>query len=131
MSDFICRAVLRDRVERGQNVHRIAAQSPGIHHHQMAQQRQTLTDFQHLGELFLILAHDHAGIRHLQQVFDLGRGGGRIDADGHRAQHACAKLGENPLLAVLADDGHMALFRQSQCCQTEREVPRMTLVVTP
>ena len=102
-----------------------------FNHDQVRQLRQARAHLEHLVELLLVFTHDDACVRCRKQVFDLRRRRGWVDAHRHGVDHPRPQLREHPFLAVLADDRHMAFFGQTQRSQTEREMPRVALVVTP
>jgi len=91
----------------------VVPQAGWIDDHQVGELGQARAHLQHLVDLLLIFADDHAGIGGLQQVLDLGRRRSRVDADRDGSDHAMPELREHPFLAVFADDGGVASLRQA------------------
>ncbi len=96
-----------------------AAQALHVEHDDLSQARRALAHGQDLVELLLVLHEQIFGVAVVDQVLDLRRRIGRVDAgrDPRRAQHA--EVAEQPFLVVVGQDGG-ALSR----LQPERDQPR-------
>jgi hypothetical protein len=73
--------------------------------HDVAQAGQALEERQHLVDVLLVLGDEERGAGVAQLVLDLGGGGSRVDAVGHRAGRLRAQVGDHPFLARVAHDG--------------------------
>ena len=101
------RMVAPERREFGQRQHhRIgeAAQALHVEHDDLLQGRAARTARQDLVELLLVLGEDHLGRGIVDQVFDLRRGVGRIDAGGDAAGAQDAHVGIDPFRHGVGDD---------------------------
>ena len=96
-----------------------AAQALHVEHDDLPQAGRALAHGQDLVELLLVLHEQVLGVAVVDQILDLRRRIGRIDAgrDARRAQHA--EIAEQPFLVVVGEDGG-ALAR----LQPERDEPR-------
>ena len=96
-----------------------AAQALHVEHHDLPQAGRAFAHRQDLVELLLVLHEQVFGVAVVDQVLDLGRRIGRVDAgrDARRAQHA--QVAEQPFLVVVGED-RRALAR----LQPERDEPR-------
>ena len=81
------------------------AQALHVEHDDLPQARRALAHGQDLVELLLVLHEQVLGVAVVDEILDLRRRVGRIDAGGDagRAQHA--KIAEQPLLVVVGQDG--------------------------
>jgi hypothetical protein len=72
----------------------------------VSQGRQPFADGERLVELLLVFGDQHDRRRVAEQVLDLGRRAGRVDADADRAEALDRQVGDHPLGPVLAVDRH-------------------------
>ena len=109
----------------------VMAQAFRVDYDNLLEQGQPGTHLQNLVHLFLILAHHHGGIGCCEQILHLGSRRGRIHPYRDCADHACTELREHPFLAVLADDGDVSPFAQSERGKPKSELARVFLVLLP
>ena len=99
--------VAPERHELGQRQHhRVAEAAQALHveHDDLLQCRAPRTARQDLVELLLILGEDHLGRGIVDQIFDLRRGVGRIDAGRNAAGAQDAHVGIDPFRHGVGDD---------------------------
>ena len=99
--------VLSQRHEFGQRQHhRVveAAQPLHVEHDDLLQRRAARAARQDLVELLFILGEDHPGRGIVDEIFDLGRGIGRIDSGRDAAGAENAHVGKDPFRDRVGDD---------------------------
>ena len=86
--------------------HRVgkAAQAFHVEHDDLLQRRTARTAGQELVELLLVLGKDHPGAGIIDEIFDLSRRVGRIDARGNAAGAQDAHIGKHPFRHRVGDD---------------------------
>jgi hypothetical protein len=88
-------------------------------------------DGQHLLELLLVLHEDHPGLGVVEEVEDLLRRGGGVDAAGGAAGGHDAERGVEPLGPVLAQHRHVLLGTEPEGDQARRHLADVLGVFTP
>jgi hypothetical protein len=93
----------------------------GIDDHHPLERREAVPDGEDLVDLLLVLGDQHLGPRVLQQVLDLGRRGGRVDADRDRPDALDPQVGQDPGRAVEAVDRHPVAGLDAERPQAEAD----------
>ena len=81
------------------------AQAFHVEHDDLLQMRRALAHGQDLVELLLVLHEQELGLAVVDQILDLRRRVGRVDAREMPAAHSTARSQNSPLLVVVGQDG--------------------------
>jgi hypothetical protein len=99
--------------------------------HDSSQERQIVDHFEDLVGLLLVLRHDKGGVGMPDDVFDLRRRAGGIDADAYRGSRHHGQLRVQPFPAILRKDRDLVPPGEPEGGQPQAEPPDVAKVVHP
>jgi len=126
-----------ERLELVEADHQLRCAGAGVgealpfHDDDPAQPRQPVARLEHLVALLLVLADDDLGVGMLEDVGDLDRRAGGIDADRDRAHQPGAELRQYPFDPVLRQHADVPALAQPGGAKAEADPDRTAVIVGP
>ncbi len=107
------------------------AQAFHVEHDDLLQVRRALAHGQDLVELLLVLDEQELGLAVVDQIFDLRRRVGRIDAGGNAGGAQHGEVAEQPFLVVVGQDGDAIARLQPERNQPHADGAGVGAVLAP